>query len=391
MTTKRKLWSVTRITHPEYPHFTVRIGEYVPSGTLHVFWWEGGRQKSRALKCRRADLGRTTVQQVKEAKRLGSEYIKEKANAPSVRTTSKAGLTLGQLADRYEADGFAGRTPGYKRDAVASIRRIATFLGADKALSDLWPTDVQKYVAHRLADGVTAAARGDVVALKIACNWAVEIQGLLEVSPFARPGFKKVLPKKARQRRPVAKKDRYEKLKAVATRFAPAFGVLLDLAWHTGHRIGALRTLQWKDVSLEQTDDAPCGSIRWYSDVRGDNKKHEHVVAMNEQAQAALRRWQKQCGGIGQQWVFPAPTDDTVPLGYHVAKKWLRQAETRAKVGHEKQGGWHMLRRGWATARKHLPIQDVAAAGGWLDTATPAQIYQQADDEMTLKVGTHVA
>jgi len=30
----------------------------------------------------------------------------------------------------------------------------------------------------------------------------------------------------------------------------------------------------------------------------------------------------------------------------------------------------YTFRRAWATERKHLPPNDVAAAGGWLDTGT---------------------
>lgn len=389
-----KLWSVTHIRDPRYPHIQVRITELRGTPFLYLGRQLEGKPRYAVLepKVTRASLGSTAKEQEQRARALALNEIAKIAKEETAPTAHRSGgpLTLAQLADRYERDGFAGRTEAYKRDALASLRRIAAFVDAETPVSGLKPIDVQNYVAHRHAQGVTAAPRGDVVALKIACNWAVETAELLELTPFARPGFKRVLPKKGQPRRPVAKKDRYEKLKAVAGHFPPAFGVLLELAWHTGHRIGALRTLHWRDVSLEQ-EGTKHGAIRWYSDVRGDNKKHEHVVAMNAEAQAAVRRWQKQCRGIGQQWVFPALTDATKPLDYHVAKKWLKQAETRAKVGHEKQGGWHMLRRGWATARKHLAIQDVAVAGGWLDTATPAQIYQQADAETTQAVATYVA
>ena len=40
---------------------------------------------------------------------------------------------------------------------------------------------------------------------------------------------------------------------------------------------------------------------------------------------------------------------------------------------------WHTFRRVWAIERKHLPPNDVAAAGGWLDTGTLQQCYQQCD------------
>lgn len=44
----------------------------------------------------------------------------------------------------------------------------------------------------------------------------------------------------------------------------------------------------------------------------------------------------------------------------------IRQAEDRAKILHQSGGGWHAFRRAWATARKHMPLQDLwwPAAGG---------------------------
>ena len=108
---KTKLWSVTRITHPTYPGTTVRVGEFEPGGTLHVFRQVNGNQRSRSLKVRRADLGRTPAQQVQEAKRLGCAFIEELVKAPAAGPTRPGvPLTFGQLADKYERDGFAGRT-----------------------------------------------------------------------------------------------------------------------------------------------------------------------------------------------------------------------------------------------------------------------------------------
>lgn len=45
------------------------------------------------------------------------------------------------------------------------------------------------------------------------------------------------------------------------------------------------------------------------------------------------------------------------------------------------RGGWHELRRRWASKLKHLPAQDVALAGGWKDIQTMQESYQQADPE----------
>ena len=50
---------------------------------------------------------------------------------------------------------------------------------------------------------------------------------------------------------------------------------------------------------------------------------------------------------------------------------------------------WHAYRRMWVTARKHLPAQDVAKAGGWDTVRMVEEVYTQADEETTLSVVLH--
>jgi hypothetical protein len=65
---------------------------------------------------------------------------------------------------------------------------------------------------------------------------------------------------------------------------------------------------------------------------------------------------------------------------------WLTEAERVA--GLPKQAGslWHAFRRGWATARKHMPLKDTTAAGGWASTETLLRCYQQPDKQTMLAV-----
>ncbi|MSR35890.1 MAG: hypothetical protein EXR95_04480 [Gemmatimonadetes bacterium] len=58
---------------------------------------------------------------------------------------------------------------------------------------------------------------------------------------------------------------------------------------------------------------------------------------------------------------------------------WIRMAEKRAKLLKVERGGWHSFRRAWATARKHMPLQDVMAAGWWRDPSSLQRVYQHAD------------
>ncbi len=395
---KRQLWSVTHIKHPQYPGFTVRVAEYHPGQTLHVFLWRNGKQISRSLKRRRIDLGPTTKAQEREARRLGAEFIEGLATAPSEpsrftdwneKTLVPATMTLAQLADKYEVDAFAGQTKGYKRDSLASIRKVAAFLDSDLAVRDLKPSHCAKYLADRAAAGHRVGGRGDLLAVSTACNWAVG-EGLMDENPLASKRARDAMRIQHQPVRPFATKDRYEKLQAVAGQLPPMFGVLLAVAWHTGHRISAILELRWEHVSFDQTDDAPHGTITWYAGSVHNKKRHQHTLPMNQAASAALAAWRKECRAVGG-WIFPALTKPTRRVIQVTTGAWLVKAERLAKVPHLPGGGWHMFRRGWATARKHMPLQDVAAGGGWTDTATVTKCYQHATSEETKAAATYVA
>ena len=78
--------------------------------------------------------------------------------------------------------------------------------------------------------------------------------------------------------------------------------------------------------------------------------------------------------------VFASEKNPAVPMDRHLFDKWLSTAEHAA--GLEKLEGalWHAYRRKWASERKHHPLPDVAAAGGWKDHSTLLECYQAPDD-----------
>ena len=75
-------------------------------------------------------------------------------------------------------------------------------------------------------------------------------------------------------------------------------------------------------------------------------------------------------------------------MSYERVRCWLKKAEQLAKVPKQVGGSFHPYRRAWATARKHLPITDVAAAGGWKSEAVLLRHYQQPDQATLLRVVT---
>lgn len=156
---------------------------------------------------------------------------------------------------------------------------------------------------------------------------------------------------------------------------------LLVLAHHTGRRISAILALRYRDIRL---DRRPYPSIRWPADT--DKTNREALVPVSSEVRAVLESIVRERPGIGAAPIFPAATDPSRPTSTMVASSWLLRAERLAGV--EKHDGslWHAYRRGWATARKHLPDVDVAAAGGWADTTTLRAVYQQADESTMYRV-----
>ena len=76
-------------------------------------------------------------------------------------------------------------------------------------------------------------------------------------------------------------------------------------------------------------------------------------------------------------YVFAALDAREGIMDRHVFDKWLGVAEKEAELPKLDGSMWHACRRNWAIERKHLPLKDVAAAGGWKDVNTLLEIDQQ--------------
>jgi len=152
----------------------------------------------------------------------------------------------------------------------------------------------------------------------------------------------------------------------------------LVLGEATGRRIGSIRQLAWQDFDFE------AATILWRAET--DKKRKEWVVPMPPALLEEVKRFRVKLGGAFGGLVFPAARDPTKPLGREVFQHARSEASKHAELPKLPGGGWHALRRKWASERKHLPLVDVAAAGGWKDTQTLVNCYQHADRETMLAV-----
>ena len=98
-----------------------------------------------------------------------------------------------------------------------------------------------------------------------------------------------------------------------------------------------------------------------------------------------LREFRRQLGAVAG-WMFAGERKPEQAMDRHLFAKRLAAAEREAKLPKLDGSLWHAYHRKWATERKHLSLNDVAAAGGWKEVATLLTCYQQPDQDVMLEV-----
>jgi integrase len=299
-------------------------------------------------------------------------------------------LTLQTLFDIYVGSpSFGAKKEMTQRGDRAKLRLVMDFLGADREVRSLSESDVERYKQARMrgehgtrASVGATTTRSELVALRTMLNWATRQRSalgkpLLEYNPLR--GMR--LPVEKNPRRPVETYDRFLGLMEVAGEVDWRLPAVLSLAESTGQRISSILRIKRGDIDLERQ---PHGWIRF----RAENQKTgvEHSLPLTPECAALLTRHLRQVPDHPDAWLFPGERTPEHPVDGSKMSKLLRKAYARAGLKTLRGGLWHPWRRKWATERKHLPLKDVAKAGGWKDPNTLLICYQQPDEGTMTRV-----
>src|SRR2546427_1422937 len=400
MRKKPKCWSHAEGEEGE----KVRVYERRPGGLLHARTFDpslgGGRGGYRRASLKHRDQERAKTYALEQAAKLRQGY--NELAAGKVR--------LSKVLAPY----LAYRTP----------RKSETEQDADDRRSKLWTrvlgpnkdphlirlAEWERFIDQRSSGSIDGlgmpveekkrkpvrprTVQHDCQWLRWALNWATNwrVEGgryLLRENPVR--GFE--APTEKNPRRPVASTDRYEALRRVSDKVMMEFrwgeewqkqrsylSELLGLAYGTGRRISAILALRYADLRL---DAKPHGAICWPAAT--DKQGRETTAPLSPAVRAAIDRVIKDRPALGPVYLFPSPTSKTEPVSYERVRTWLLEAEKLAELPKLKGSLWHAFRRAWATARKHLPLKDTAAAGGWASTETLLRCYPPPDEETMLE------
>jgi integrase len=312
-------------------------------------------------------------------------------------------VRLGELWRRFQAEcaTFLDNAASTRADSRRRAEVLLAFWGPQRDVRTLTAHDVAQYSTTRRRGGVrlsrgriTPAVRqrsvqADLGLLRAMLRWAMTAPTphgrWLERNPLDGVRLE-------RERNPVRSWATYDRFLAVRdavgklresaaseterTRWT-RLELALVIAEATGRRRGAIAKLRWEDVDFER------GTVHW----RGEHDKTgmELVVPAPAALLNELRLFRRMLGAVGGP-MFPSSKRRAESIRPEMLDQWLRAAETRAEVPKLRGGLWHPYRRKWATERKHLPLPDVMAAGGWRDALTVSNCYQRADETTMLEV-----
>jgi integrase len=353
----------------------VMLFERTPGGPIYREVWVGGQRVAA-----QRSMGDCDREHAK------AEAFTLLASLKARRESLSSGhITLALLFDKYDGSpAFRTKKARTQAEDRRKLEQVMRFLGRDRYVATIAPSDVQRYVEARMSgqcspSGKPVRARAvaaDLVALSVMLNWATRERNRDGAPLLAHNPMRGIrLPVEKNPRRPIETYDRYLRLMRVAGEVDWRLPLALALAESTGQRISAILHLRRDDVALERL---PHGWVQF----RAEHQKNgcDHWVPLTRNTVRLIRRHVRSLCSEGVSLLFPAEKDGAHAVDRWVMSRRLRAAYQRAGLKPLSGGLWHPFRRKFATERKHLPLRDVAAAGGWKEPRTLLECYQQSDN-----------
>ncbi len=357
----------------EWGRNRVRVFPDPKTGLIQIEWREDRRRLSRSLGHR--DWARAKKQ---------ADEIAAGRPQPELQYGAEAEpepLTLETLFDIYGEDVTPTKAKRSRRHDGAAMKMFLKFFGRDRKPATLSQRDWDRFIRYRRSGKVGPSGRPvsdrtieyDLKFLLAVFNWAAKSRDengrlLLRSNPLR--GLK--VPKEKNPTRVLLTEAEYEALLHVSLAMDWRLRVALVLAHETGHRIGAIRQLQWSDIDLES------GVIRW----RAEHEKtgYEHRTPVTTEALAVLEEARWRNPGIGDAPLLPAPKDPSKCVSRSLARDWWEKAQELAGLEPKRGRGWHSLRRKFASDLMDQPLKVLCELGGWKTAQTVLQCYQRADE-----------
>ena len=339
-------------------------------GLFQLEWREDGRSLTRSLG------HREWVRAKKQADKFAAGFSGPDPNGKAVAEPEP--LTLEGLLDIYCEEVTPTKGAHTRGHDKAATYMFVRFFGRDRDPATLSQQDWDRFIRARREGRIGPSGKPmsdrtveyDLKFLIAVLNWAArsrDEQGRPLLDRNLLKGFRK--PTEKNPTRVVLTEDEYRALLKVSPRVDWRFRVALALAHETGHRIGAIRQLQWADNVFQGA------TILWRAEH--DKSGHEHGTPVTSDARAALDEARRTNPGTGNARVLPAPKNPLACLGATRLHAWWSKAQILAGLDPVPGRGWHSLRRKFASDLMDHPLKVLCALGGWKTAKTVLECYQR--------------
>jgi len=358
----------------EWGRNRVRIFPDPKTGMFQIEWRENGRRRCRSLKHR--DWTRAKRQADEFAAGFVGPDLNGKAEA------EPEPLTLERLFDIYGEEVTPTKGEHSQRHDRAAMKMFLGLYGPDRNPATLSQRDWDRFIRERRAGRIGPSGRPvsdrtiqyNLKFLIAVFNWAGKSRDeegrlLLESNPLK--GLR--TPTEKNPKRVVLAEEEYRTLLKVSRKVDWRFRVALVLAHETGHRIGAIRQLRWRDIDFEGR------AILWRAEH--DKSGYEHRTPLTPGALTALEEAWRENPGSGEAPILPAPKNPSACMNSALAYGWWSRAERLAALEPKPGRGWHSLRRKFASDLMDQPLKVLCQLGGWKTAKTVLRCYQRADED----------
>lgn len=152
----------------------------------------------------------------------------------------------------------------------------------------------------------------------------------------------------------------------------------------TGRRIESVSLLRRDDFILNPEQDFSNALVRWRPEDDKKNQGQDYPLPQSVARRVYALLEEREISG--EQLCFPKFRDALRSVSPDELTVWFRDLEASIGLPKLPRGVWHPYRRKWSKERKHLPVRDVMAAGGWKDIKTFMDSYNEPDMDTMRRV-----
>jgi integrase len=360
----------------------ITVYERRPGGPIHIEWWDRDGRHRETLKNLTGSpiVSHALAEDVADACAAAQKKRREADDAHELLGRDPP-RTFRELTDAYHGSKEEGWSEHHRRIQRGLRDFWLLALGGDMRLTDASPARVQQVVRTKAA----------------AARWSTRTQQkylryIVDAFSYAQRKLKWInegsnlsavdIPRAGGESRAYSLEE-VSKLLATSAKGDPRICAMLWVAWSTGRRLAAIRTLSASAVEHEGS------STRIAFPGATDKARRSGVTYLGPRARAAVCRLYATPAVTSSGLLFPDGDLSKATPKRSIAsdtqcRKWLRQIEALSGVEHRDRRAFHGIKRRFASTSS----TDGAAAEKQSGTnrATLARIYHQDDPEPKKKL-----